>query len=105
MNQTDIRIQNRNHIQRIAREVLDGLDRVLDAMTPPPANKPPLSVVRRQTANMLGLARLCANNTCRRARCCRGEPLHCLRTTIFLLPPEQIERLLLRRKHKRRRKT
>jgi hypothetical protein len=99
------REQNRIRIQQLAGKVLDGFDRVLNAVQAPPDNKPSRAVVRRQTANLLGLSKLCANIACRRARCCRGEPLDCLRTTLFLLPPEMIESMALthRRKGSRRR--
>jgi hypothetical protein len=99
------REQNRIRVQQLAGKVLDGFDRVLDAIPKAPDDKPSRATVRRQTANLLGLPKLCANNTCRRARCCRGEPLDCLRTTLFLLPPEMIENLALtpRRKGSRRR--
>jgi hypothetical protein len=94
------RDQNRIHIQQLAGKLLDGLDRVLDAIPTPPDKKASRATVRRQTANLLGLSKLCANNTCRRARCCRGEPLDCLRTTLFLLPPEMIESLALTHRRK-----
>jgi hypothetical protein len=94
------RDQNRIHIQQLAGKLLDGFDRVLDAIPKSLDDKPSRATVRRQTANLLGLPKLCANNTCRRARCCRGEPLDCLRTTLFLLPPEMIESLALTHRRK-----
>jgi hypothetical protein len=97
MDQTDLRRQNRVRIQQLAGKTLDAFDRVLDAINAPPDDKPSRAIVRRQTANLLGLSKLCANNTCRRARCCRGEPLDCLRTAFFLLPPDMIEGLARRR--------
>ena len=101
-----VREQSRVHIQQLAGKMLDGLGQVLDAIPKALDDKPSRATVRRQTANLLGLPRLCANSTCKRARSCRGEPLHCLRTTLFLLPPEIIESLALtpRRKPARRRK-
>jgi hypothetical protein len=98
------REQNRIHIQQLAGKMLDSLDRALDAIPAPPDDKPSRAVVRRQTANLLGLSKLCANAGCRRARCCRGQPLDCLRTVVFLLPPEMIESMALthRRKGSRR---
>jgi hypothetical protein len=98
MNQADLRRQNRIHIQQLAGKVLDGFDRVLNAIDAAPDNKPSRAIVRRQTANLLGLSKLCANAACRRARCCRGQPLDCLRTTLFLLPPEMIESMALTRR-------
>jgi hypothetical protein len=94
------REQNRIRIQQLAGKVLDGFDRVLNAVQAPPDNKPSRAVVRRQTANLLGLSKLCANAACRRARCCRGQPLDCLRTALFLLPPEMIENLALTHRRK-----
>jgi hypothetical protein len=98
-----VRDQNRIHIQQLAGKLLDAFDRVLNAVQAPPDNKPSRATVRRQTANLLGLPKLCANNTCRRAHCCRGQPLDCLRTVVFLLPPEMIENLALTRRRKRAR--
>ena len=94
------REQNRIHIQQLAGKMLDSLDRVLDAIPTPPDKKASRAIVRRQTANLLGLSKLCANAACRRARCCRGEPLDCLRTALFLLPPEMIENLALTHRRK-----
>jgi hypothetical protein len=95
-----VRDQNRIHIQQLAGKVLDGFDRLLNAVQAPPDKKASRAIVRRQTANLLGLSKLCANVACRRARCCRGEPLDCLRTTLFLLPPEMIESLALTHRRK-----
>src|SRR3989304_2160635 len=56
-------------IKQSALATLDILDDVLRKLAPPPAaNRPPLIVVSRQLANMLGVWHFCAEITCRRAR-------------------------------------
>jgi hypothetical protein len=62
-----------------------------------------VAVARRQLANMVGLWQFCAQRTCRRARCCLGEPSQCLRIALPLLPPDMVEGLMKRRKRGQRR--
>lgn len=63
-----------------------------------PANKIPPDVARRRVANMLRASRFCARPACRRSHCCRGEPLHCLRAVMPLLPAEALEGVLKKRR-------
>ena len=67
----------RDRIDRAASGIVDVAERIIDELRaqPPAAPTPPLAVARRQLANTLHLAHFCDNKTCRRARCCRGEPL------------------------------
>jgi hypothetical protein len=94
----------RNHHRRVLRDrvdhalsgIVDVAERIIDELrAPQPAlPTPPLAVARRQLSNTLRLSQFCDNKTCQRARCCRGEPLHCLQIAIPLLPPEAFENLL-----------
>jgi hypothetical protein len=61
-------------------------------------------VARRALANTLGLWNFCPQFRCRRTRCCRGEPSHCLRIALPLLPPDALDELMQRPKRKRRRR-
>lgn len=86
-------------IARLADDILDVTELVLDnvrrAATPPAPVALPLAVERRVLANCLRTARFCPNATCRRAQCCRGEPLHCLAIAIPLLPPRALDRVIV----------
>ena len=96
---TDIqqRIKQSTHV------MLDIIDDMLRKLAPPPAaSRPPLIVERRALANTLGLWQFCAQHNCRRAHCCRGEPTHCLRIAMPLLPPDLLANLITARKRKRR---
>ena len=95
---------DRNHHRRVLRDridhalsgIVDVAERIIDEMRAPPpaAPTPPLAVARRQLANTLRLSQFCDLKACRRARCCRGEPLHCLQIAVPLLPPEAFENLV-----------
>ena len=75
--------------------VLDLMDGVLDSVSRASAlPAPPLAVARRQLANTLRLWRACEASRCRRAQCCRGEPLDCLRIGLTLLPMKAFEPLI-----------
>jgi hypothetical protein len=89
-------------LARLQMKIFDAAEQVLDRMTAPQADTAPVSVARRQLANTLGLWRLCARSTCRRGRCCRGEPKHCLQFALPLLPAEIIQSLLPPRRTRRR---
>jgi hypothetical protein len=96
----------RDRITRTSHKMLDVIDRILDQLAPPAPRlgSPPPDVRRRQLANILHLFTLCPRSTCRRSGCCRGEPLHCLRIAIPLLPPEAFAGILTpRQRHRRRR--
>ena len=86
----------RDRIDRAASGIVDVAERIIDELRaqPPAAPTPPLAVARRQLANTLHLAHFCDNKTCRRARCCRGEPLHCLRIALPLMPAEALAALV-----------
>jgi hypothetical protein len=59
-------------------------------------------VAQRQLSNTLGLWRFCAQHKCRRARCCRGEPKHCIRYAAPLVPEALACLIAPRRKQRRR---
>lgn len=97
MNDIQQRIKQSSHV------MLDIVDDMLRKLAPPPAaSRPPLIVARRQLANTLGVWHFCAEITCQRARCCRGEPSHCLRSALPLLSPDLFATLISARKRKRR---
>jgi hypothetical protein len=50
----------------------------------------------------LQLWRFCGRSSCRRGRCCRGEPKRCLQGAIPALPAEMIERLLTTKTRRQR---
>lgn len=86
----------RDRITGVASSMIDAAERIVETLNAPQPKlpTPPLAVARRQLSNRLRLAQFCDLKTCRRARCCRGEPLHCLQIAVPLLPPEDFENLL-----------
>ena len=91
------------HIGRVQHKIIGTAEAIIDVVAaglkaPAQGPKSPAHVARRQIANMLRTAQFCPNRTCRRARHCRGEPLHCLTAVIPLLPEQAFDGLL----HKRR---
>ena len=92
----------RARINMIAHRVLDAVDAVLATLArAPEERRASVAVERRQAANFLGLWQFCAERTCRRARCCRGEPSQCLRTTLPLVSPDLLAGLIKRRQRRR----
>jgi len=80
-NDTRQRLHPRARI--VQSKVLDGLERMLDTMAQQhQADALTLTDARRQYANMLHAATVCANVRCRRKRSCQGEPAHCLRVLL-----------------------
>ena len=105
MNQTDLRRQNRIHIQQTIGKVLAGLEAVLDKLAADIARPaPPVVVARRQLANSLHLCQRCANRRCRRVQSCQGEPLHCLHAIVPSLPPDTLAGILRKQPARRRRR-
>lgn len=91
----------RDAVVRVHHKILNAAEGIVDSIAAaqkPEAARVPAQVARRQIANNLKLARWCPKSLCRRTRCCRGEPLHCLQMAIPLLPPGAFDGLL----HKRR---
>ena len=89
MNATHDRIKSQS------ARVLDVIDSLVDRLSPAPAMPtPPPQVARRHVANIMKLWQFCAAGKCRRSRCCRGEPSHCLRYAMPLLPHGMIVDLL-----------
>lgn len=86
----------RDRIDAVAARMVDAAERIVETLNAPPAKPPapPLAVARRQLANMLRTAQFCDLKICQRARCCRGEPLHCLRIAVPLLPEDELTGLL-----------
>jgi hypothetical protein len=85
----------RQRMKAVSLRVLDGLDTVLDGMTPPPeAPAPAIAVKRRLIANIMRLWMFCDRTQCHRSRCCRGEPRNCLSIGMTVLPPEAFDPLL-----------
>ncbi len=83
----------RGRLRHMQSRVLDEAERILDGMSTPALPAPPLRVARRQAANLLGLWKFCDSSHCRRAACCRGEPLRCLHAAMPVLDPETIAAL------------
>ncbi len=83
----------RDRMRHMRSRVLDEAERILDSMSTPALPAPPLRVARRQAANLLGLWKFCDSSLCRRAACCRGEPLACLHAAMPMLDPESIAAL------------
>jgi hypothetical protein len=90
-----------SRVRRIHTQMLDIIEGMLAQLAEPPPAQAPAVVVRRQFANTLHIWRFCAQSTCRRSGCCRGEPKHCLRYAMPLLPPETLARLVGSRKRRR----
>lgn len=93
----------RQHIKAVSLRVLDGLDNILDRMTPPPEPRAAaIALKRRQVANIMRLWMFCDRTQCHRSRCCRGEPLNCLSIGMTVLPPEAFEPLMQNGKDRKR---
>ena len=94
-------------LRRIQLKLFEACEKVTDHVTAQfthaPAATSPADVERRQVANVLGLWQFCARRACTRSRCCKGQPLHCLRTGITLLPEGTLE-AFVRSKRKRRKR-
>lgn len=102
---TDQKHDNRIRIQQLAGDVLDGLERVIARVAvDETARAPSIADMRRQGANMVEAWRFCARSACRRKRCCRGEPMHCLRLAVPRLPEGALEGLVGKRRRPRRSK-
>ena len=83
--ETDLYKANALQIQKLIGQALDGCGRVLSRLAVEEATRDPaIDAVRRSGANFIQAWRYCARSTCHRKRCCRGEPLHCLRLSYRL---------------------
>ena len=83
-------------IDAIAQKAIDAAESMVEKLAAPHANQPPVAVMRRQVANMLKVWEVCANRTCQRTHCCRGEPSHCLRYGLPLMPEAMLNLLKMR---------
>jgi hypothetical protein len=90
-------------LKAISEKMLTVAETTVDHLISPPAARPPVAIVRRQVANTLKLWEVCANATCRKAQCCRGEPLHCLQYGLPLMPEAMVALLQMRSPNRRRR--
>jgi hypothetical protein len=90
-------------LKAISEKMLTVAETTVDHLISPPAAPPPVVVVRRQVANTFKLWKACDNKTCNRAQCCRGEPLHCLRYGLPLMPEAMVALLQMRSPNRRRR--
>jgi hypothetical protein len=102
MNKEDRR-KMRDHIGRIQAKIVDAAEAIVDVVAtglraPAQGRRAPATVARRQIANMLRVSQFCANPTCRRSHCCRGEPSHCLQAVMPLLPEQAFDGLLRKRR-------
>jgi hypothetical protein len=88
--------QVRARIRDLQLKGLDVADRILDSLQAEPAERAPLplTVARRQMANMLGVPQLCHRARCRRTQTCDGEPAHCLGACLPALPHDVLARIL-----------
>jgi len=91
----------RHRIHELAHRVIDAAEAIAKRIATPAPVQPQVITLRRQMANRLGLSQFCASNRCRRARCCRGEPLDCLHAGLPLLPPALVERLKMAKPRRR----
>ena len=93
----------RERIRAIHMQMLDIIEHMLTQLaSQPQADATSLVAARRHFANTLQLWQFCARPTCRRGRCCRGEPKECLTCAMPLLPAETIASLLVNKKDRRR---
>lgn len=88
------RVQAR--IRDLQLKSLDIAERILDGLRAEQPEPPalPLTIARRQMANLLGMPALCHRARCRRLKACDGEPTHCLNTCIPALPEGVLTRIL-----------
>jgi hypothetical protein len=93
----------RKRVHAIAHKMLDVTETLVERMAAPPADPPPVAVMRRQVTNRFKTWEVCANRTCRRAHCCRGEPLNCLRYGLPIMPNALAGLLKMRRPRRGRR--
>ena len=91
----------RQRIHALTHQTIDAAEAIVKRIATPALDQPQVSTLRRQLANRLGLSQFCANNRCRRAHCCRGEPLDCLHVCLPLLPHALIERLKMAKPRRR----
>jgi hypothetical protein len=89
-------------IEAISEKMPTITETAVDHLISPPAAPPPVAVIRRQGANTLKPWKVCANATCQKAQCCRGEPLHCLRYGLPLMPDAMVALLQMRTPRRRR---
>lgn len=81
----------RDRIKQAQHKIIDVAEAILDTLTRQHVSVPAaVAVQRRLIANIVGAWQFCDRSQCRRSRCCRGEPLDCLRVCIPLLPPEAL---------------
>jgi hypothetical protein len=89
----------RARLDRIAHTMLYSIGTILDAVERSLAPVPAGPVTRadagiwRWTNDQFGFWRLCAKPTCRRARCCRGEPRACLDRHLPQVPQQARDRV------------
>jgi len=91
----------RHRIHDLTHQMFDAAEAIVKRIATPPLDQPPVTTLRRQLANQLALSQFCANNRCRRAHCCRGEPLDCLHVSLPLLPHALVERLKMAKPRRR----
>jgi hypothetical protein len=82
----DGQLELQRRIDAIAQKALDAAEGMIAKMAASPSDQPAVAVVRRQVANRFKVWEVCANQTCRRSHCCRGEPLNCLRYGLPAMP-------------------
>jgi len=82
-------------IDRIVDRALSIVETLLDGLDPPrpryDARDPACTAPWRWTNDEFGFWRLCTRRTCRRARCCRGEPRACFERHLPATPQETRE--------------
>jgi hypothetical protein len=98
----DVQRELQKRIDAIAQKAIDAAESMVEKLAAPPANQPPVAVMRRQMANTLRIWEVCANATCQKAHCCRGEPSHCLRYGLPLMPEAMLKLLKMRAPRGRR---
>jgi hypothetical protein len=99
----DVQRELQRRIGDVAQKIVAAVETMVDRMQAPSPDQPPVAVIRRQTANTLGMWEVCAKGACQRARCCRGNPSHCLRYGLPLMPEAMLALLQLRSPNRRRR--
>ncbi|MDO9414376.1 MAG: hypothetical protein Q7T81_17535 [Pseudolabrys sp.] len=91
-------------IKRTQQKIVSAAEAIVDTIGAAPPAQPHtrIETVRRVTAELIGTWQLCDRSACRRARHCRGEPMHCLRHTAPLFPPGVLAGLVGKRRRPRR---
>jgi hypothetical protein len=99
---SDVQRELQERIGAVAQKTLAAVEGMIERMKAPAPVQAPVAVIRRQTANTLRMWEICAKGACHRARCCRGDPSHCLRYGMPLMPDAMASLLRMRNPRRKR---